>query len=108
MAGLSCRTTKQCLQHGLVNAASPKLNPHGGSAVASNDGDGAPARRRGGYDQRFAPPAALGYTPSPPPPPPAFFSLFSGKPAGSQGSSHGRRYQGNTTNDVIMRALGGF
>ena len=45
----------------------------------------------------FAPPSALGFAPSPPPT----------KYSNSSGGSH-NRFRGNTTNDVIMRSLGGF
>jgi L,D-transpeptidase YcbB len=52
-----------------------------------------PARR--GSVEIYAPPAALGYAP-----PPAKKSFW-------QSGSSGPRYRGNTTNDVIMRQLGG-
>ena len=86
----------------------PKLDPRGNpQAVAAAEGYGViPANRRRGADPAFAPPAALGYSP---PPQPAFFQLFSGKSSGSSSSaSHGRNYQGNSSNDMIMRQLGGF
>ena len=47
----------------------------------------------------FAPPSALGFAPSPSPPPTKY--------SNSSGGSH-NRFRGNTTNDVIMRSLGGF
>ena len=78
----------------------PLGDPRGrGVSVATNE-DGQPlspaARRRG--EARFDPPVALGYQPAPEP----GFQLFSGKSTGS------RNYRGNTPNDVVMRALGGF
>ena len=76
-----------------------KLNPlplgSGRSVNASND-EG-PARRRVADTTRYAPPAALGFSPPPQPAPKSYF----------KSSGSGNRFRGNTPNDIVMRGLGG-
>lgn len=89
----------------IVKLEPPKLDPKAAAAryAAAEPGQALQAiRDRQG---QFLPPSALGYNPPPPPP---LFSLFQGKSSGSSGNSGGRNYSGNSTNDVIMRQLGGF
>ena len=83
----------------------PKLDPMAAAAryAAAEPGSALQAIRN--QQGLFVPPSALGYNPTPPPP---LFQLFSGKSSGSSGSSGGRNYRGNSSNDVIMRQLGGF
>ena len=66
------------------------------AAVAGDYGDSTPRPRRTAEAQ-FAPPASLGYAP-----PPVFKGFFNFTP------SKPSRGRGNSTNDIIMRQLGGF
>ena len=83
-----------------------KLDPAPiGSPRGAAAGDDAlpPARWiRSADGGRYVPPAALGYLPPPKQPGFSFFAPVS-KP-----SSGGGRFRGGTTNDIIMRQLGGF
>lgn len=83
----------------------PKLDPKAAVARYASTEPGSGQEPVRNQRAQFVPPSALGYNPPPPPP---LFSLFSGKSFGSSGSSGRRNYQGNSTNDVIMRQLGGF